>query len=338
MRRALYFIATATLAIAALAVTQYVLGHFFPVEGVAIAFLGGLFGGGSKTTTTTLDPATQQYVDWSRGITQQGVGAIGGMGPLFAGPNAQARAGMGQIGGLGSFAQNPWMQQYMQGNQGLLGQLGVATEAFGPGAIETWMDPYRSDVIGGINQAFDRSGQVALNAAQQQATGAGAYGGSRLGVMQGIALAENERNRNQQVGGALSQGYNQAVQNWMANRQMAGNMGLAGLGGMFSGAQYGNQWDLSRGQANMQAGEYARQLQERMMQEPLYRQQMMTQMANAGVGPYGTTSTEKSSGSLLGGLLGLGMLGNVLIPGLGTGISQLGSALGLGGNIMGGTL
>lgn len=337
-RRVLYTIGAFALTLTALAVTQYVLGAIFSFEGVTLAFLGGLFGGGKTTTTTELDPATQEYVNWMRGVTQSGVNAVGDMGPLFAGPNRQAQMGMGQIGGLQGFQQNPLFQQYLQGMGQMAGGLPAGMENFSGEALQRFMDPYQQQVIGGINAAYDRSGQMALNAAKQQATGAGAYGGTRLGVMQAEALNENERLRNQQVGNTLSQGYGQAVQNFLGNRAYMGGMAQQGLGGLFGAGQYGNAWNMQRGQANMQAGEYARALQERQMQEGLYRQQMMTGMANAGVGPYGTTQTEQKSGNIFGNLLGAGMFAANLFPGIGTGISQLGGALGLGGNIMGRSL
>jgi hypothetical protein len=321
-----------------LVVMHVLLRTLFPVEGIALAFLGGLFGGGDKTTTTTLDPETQQYVDWSRGVTQRGVDTIGGMGPMFAGPDWQSRMGARQVAGLGGFANDPRFQQYMQGMQGMAGMAGRAQEQWGPEAMQRLMDPYNQQVISGLNAQWDRSGRQAQIGVGQNAALQGAFGGSRHGVAEGVAANLNEQGRNQQIGEALSQGYYGAQNQFNQDRMLAQQQAMGGLGGIFQGGQYGNAWDLQRGQANMQSGEYMRALQERMMQEPMFRAQMQAQMANAGVGPYGTTSTEHTSGNFLGGLLGAGMLGAQLIPGIGTGISQLGSALGLGGNIMGGTL
>ncbi len=267
-------------------------------------FLGGLFGGGSKTTTTTLDPSTQRYVDRMRRSALGSADFIRNYGPTAQGVNAMGRQGMGVLGGLGSAWSSPAFQQYMQANQGLVGGLDFAQERFGEGALDAYMNPYQNQVIDAMNQQFDLSGKRAVQTAAQEATKAGAYGGSRSGLLQGAALGDVERQRNQAVSGALQQGYQNAYQQWMADRQMAAGLGQAGLGGLFAGQQYGNAWDMQRGQAQMQAGEYERALRERQLQEPLQRQLMAQQLINASVGPYGTTQKESGGGSFLGGLLG----------------------------------
>jgi hypothetical protein len=290
-------------------------------------FLGGLFGGGKTTTTNDLVPQDRAWVDYMRRLGQQGVGAIQNAGPLVAGPNAQAQMGAGQIAGLMP-GMSYGMQDWMNRNRSLADQLGFAGQQFGAGTLDAYMNPYQSQVIDAMNQQFDRSGQYALNAAKQQATGAGAYGGSRLGVMQAGALAQNEQARNAQIGNALQQGYGQAYNQWMQDRNMAAQLGSQGLGGMFSGMQYGNAWDMQRAQANMNAGEYMRNLQQQQMQEPLMRAQAVQSLAGQAMGPYGTTQTQQKSGSLFGGLLGAA----TTIGGLG-GFGALGS---LAGKIFGG--
>jgi hypothetical protein len=230
---------------------------------------------------------------------------ITGYGPTAQGVNAMGRQGMGVLGGMGSAWQSPAFQQYMQANQGLIGGLDFAGQRFGEGTLDQYMNPYQSQVIDAMNQQFDLSGQRAVQTAAQEATKAGAFGGSRSGMLQGAALGQVEQARNQAVSGALQSGYQNAYQQWMADRQMAAGLGQAGLGGLFAGQQYGNAWDMQRGQAQMQAGEYERALRERQLQEPLQRQLMAQELMNASVGPYGTSTTEKTGGgSLFGNLLG----------------------------------
>jgi hypothetical protein len=117
------------------------------------------------------------------------------------------------------------------------GQQALNALAGNPAAAQQLMNPYQSQVIDALNKQYDVSNKQAINAVNNQATLANAFGGSRQGVAAGTALAANARNQNQQVAGLLNQGYSDTM-----NRasQLAGlgfggananaNLGLQGVG------------------------------------------------------------------------------------------------------------
>ena len=108
--------------------------------------------GGSKsqTQTTALDPATQAYVDQLR---QAAIGSSGS--PIY-----------------GQFAQ--------------AGQTGLAALTGQPGAVNSLMNPYSET----LNPYWDVLRGKTLNAIGDQASLAGAFGGSRQGVAEGQGLAD----------------------------------------------------------------------------------------------------------------------------------------------------
>jgi len=317
----------------------------------------------SGTSTTNVDPATQAYVEQMRARASGAANMMDQPGSFFAGPNSQFMRGMNglnqDLSGLG-----PDLSQYMT-NLGLGGQapgtgtnLGGMRTALDPtlgelnwGASQMdvnrfreFMNPYEQSVVESMYATGDRQRQGVRTAAQQQATAAGAFGGSRGEILQ----AEGMRNVNQdeaaQIAALRNQGYAQAqglasnewgtMQNLglqaavagqqgalaAAGLQQQGDLGFAGLqlqqdqfganqelqrlglgvqqGLGFAGLQ--QQQDFQRAgmqqnqaQAQMQAGEYLRNLEERKLQEGVWRQQMGLGFMQQGMGPYGTsTSTQ----------------------------------------------
>lgn len=144
-----------------------------------------------------------------------------------------------------------------------------------PGEMaQAFMNPYQDQVIGGIRGEFDHlRGQAATQNAQQ-ATAAGAFGGSRQAVTEGSRLGALDRAQGQQVGQFLNQGYQNA---------------------------------LSQG---TQFAEHQRQLREQQMRAPLFGNQQAMNMMNLGMGPIGQTNTQtQPGGSRLGGALSGGLSG-----------------------------
>jgi hypothetical protein len=147
-------------------------------------------------------------------------------------------------------------------NSGLMGagQKGLAALSGDKGALQGLMDPYQGQVIDAANAQWDRTNQQTTMGANDAATRAGAFGGARHGIMEGTALAANNMNRNSQIGGLLSSGFENAM-------GRAG--GLAGMGFNAAGAN-----------ANLGMGGVG---------SP---QQWMLQMLKQGYnGPSGTTSS-----------------------------------------------
>ena len=177
-------------------------------------------------------------------------------GTLFKDLTRQQRATEGQAGGLEGIPQQQVAQfDPMQQQAFGLAQSGIgtyqpyldassqftqaATQAYDPSqAYKPYMNPYQNEVIGAIEQQFDK----AQNLQNQQATQAGAFGGAR----QGIQSAELTGQRAQTVGTAQAQNYGQAQQ--QAQQQFASQMGRygeaakmsAGLGGQQQQQQLGD--------------------------------------------------------------------------------------------------
>jgi len=201
---------------------------------------------------------------------------------------------------------NPYQQAFGQQAGQLAQNLGFAQQQ-GLGGIGAYMNPYEQQVIGGVQSDFDRQRQIAQMMGAQQATQGGAFGGSRGAVLQGQMLGDVGRNEAQTLAGLRYGGFGDAAQRLMADRQMAANLGLAGFQGQ---GLLGQQMAQNR----------------------------MASLAGmqGAIGPFQGTVTDeqKMQGNWLSGLLGMGGLAANFIPGIG----QLGAALGLGGNIMGGNL
>jgi hypothetical protein len=129
-------------------------------------------------------------------------------------------------------------------NSGLqtAGQQGLAAMQGDPGAVQGLMNPYQQQVVDATNQQWDRTDQHTMNAVNDRATQARAFGGSRHGIATGSALAQNNMNRNQQVGGLLYGGFNDAMgrANQLTQAGMYGSMQNANLG--MGGVGSPEQW------------------------------------------------------------------------------------------------
>jgi hypothetical protein len=122
-----------------------------------------------------------------------------------------------------------------------------------------------------VRSEFDQLRAGATRATNQAATRAGAFGGSRQGVLEGTRLAELDRSQAQTIGGLLSNQFNNAL----------------GQGMTFT--------------------EQQRRLAEQRLQEPLFRQQMAQQFLGGGVGPVSQDQTQIQEGNLLGDIAGAGL-------------------------------
>jgi hypothetical protein len=152
------------------------------------------------------------------------------------------------------------------------------------------MDPYMANVIGGVRGEFDHlRGQAAMGA-NQQATMAGAFGGSRAALMQGARMGELDRAQTGQIGGLLSQGYGQAVN----------------------------------------LAEMQRMQRERQLQSPLYGAQQGLNFMNLGMGPMGQATSQPVNKNPVGMAMGGASVGSAFGPigaGIGGGLGLLGGLL-----------
>lgn len=157
--------------------------------------------------------------------------------------------------------------------------------------IQGAMNPYMDQVIGGVRGEFDHLRSQAGMQTEQDATMAGAFGGSRQGVAEGVRLGELDRAQTGQIAGLMQGGYNQALQ----------------------------------------FAEHQRSLQERQMQEPLFRNQQALNFMNLGMGPVGTTQTQTTPRNPLGSAAGGALAGSAFGPwgaAIGGGVGLLGGLFG----------
>jgi hypothetical protein len=205
--------------------------------GAGIGAVGSLLGPKEQTTTQTtqLDPRTQQHLNRWRQLAGE------------------------QYRGAQSFT--PGMTD-LQGRFGdLAGNLAFGSQV-GLGGIEEYFNPYQEEVIGGVQAGFDRQRLLNRERAAEQATRAGAFGGSRSAVLEAQGARGIGMNEMQQIGQMRHAGFGAAAGMLGADRMRAMNLGLTGLQGLQGLEQFQNM-----------------------------RQQQAMQGFGAAMGPYqGTTS------------------------------------------------
>jgi hypothetical protein len=245
---------------------------------------------GSTTATTAPDAQTAQYGQQVWDAAQR-AGAAPGYG---VDPQTTA-AGQGFAG----FAN--------------AGNLGLGALSGDPSAVKSFMSPYQQNVIDQLHKQFGLMRSDATNDVNAQATAAGAFGGSRHGVAEGVALGKLGDAEGQQTATALNQGFGDAMSRAgsVANLGFGANGALAGL------------------------GEYNRNVA--MQNDPAMRQFSLLSQAFAGM-PRGTvtngTQTNGHNGATgaLGGAATGAQIGSMFGPGIGTGIGAgIGGLLGLFG-------
>ena len=137
--------------------------------------------------------------------------------PNLAGPGGDIGGGFNVNNAAASGLQNA-----MGATTGILG---------GPLNVGAFNNPFEDEVIQNVQSDIERQRQMAINDVGAQAQAAGAYGGSRQGVMEGTTNAEFGRLAANTIAPLRMTGYNTAMSNAMADRNQrlgAANQ-LAGL-------------------------------------------------------------------------------------------------------------
>ena len=120
---------------------------------------------------------------------------------------------------------------------------------YGQSPVDKFMNPYERQVIDTAMADIQRAGDIQGQGLRAQAVGAGAFGGSRSGIMES-ELGRNILDQQARTAGQMRQsGYQNALQQaqqafeaskgrGLQASQLAGNLGqgIAGLGGMAQGA------------------------------------------------------------------------------------------------------
>jgi len=133
-------------------------------------------------------------------------------------------------GGLGVKQFADFTPQY-QAAQERLTNLGMA--GFTPESISQFMNPYQEEVIGSAMSDIERQRQMQQVSDAAAATRAGAFGGSRQGVVDALTNEAALRQGASTSAQLRSQGYAQAAQ----LAQQAQQMGLQGAGAVMSAQQ-----------------------------------------------------------------------------------------------------
>lgn len=201
---------------------------------------------------------------------------------------------------MGASANQP-TQNVFQGSAQAMQQAGQTygnLAGFQPSA-QQYMSPYTSEVIDRTQQDIMRQQQMAQNQLGAQATQAGAFGGSRHGVAEGVMAGEYGRMAGDIAAQQRQRAYEQAMDTAFrtAGMQQAGAGGLAGLGGQLFGM--GQQTQAAIGAQ----GAFQRQLQQQMMDLAKQQYYGAAGAPLAGLGamtnvlgsvPYGTTTTQRT--------------------------------------------
>ncbi|MGE0278353.1 MAG: hypothetical protein AB7R40_23400 [Nitrospiraceae bacterium] len=129
--------------------------------------------GGEKQTTqtTTLDPASQQYVDRTRGRAESAYQNIMNAGPLFIGPDPRT----------------------------------IEEQ------IQPFINPYQSQVVDATRAEFDNLRGQARRGVSDAALKLGVYDSGRHGVAQGVREGELDRAQASTIAGLLQGGYESAL-------------------------------------------------------------------------------------------------------------------------------
>lgn len=177
-------------------------------------------------------------------------------------------------------------------SQALQGAIGGTAQAMrGPLQVGSYMNPYTTNVINRTQQDIARQQQMAQNTLGAQAQRAGAFGGSRHGVAQGVMAGEYGRMAGDIAAQQRQAGYGQALSAAMQDR--AARLGAA--------SQLG-----SLGQQAFQTGQT---IQQQQMQQGLMQQALQQQLIDAARQQY-AGYTGAPAASLSAPLAALGVVPN----------------------------
>ena len=244
---------------------------------------------GNTTQTVALDPTTQGYANdvWKAASTAANAG-----GTPVNGLTQNAAAGFGSIANTGN--------------------LGFGALSGDPAAVAKMMSPYQSGVIDALNQQYAKMRAGTMNDVNAAATAAGAFGGSRHGVAEGVALGNLGAAQGQQIANTLDTGFNNA----MSRAGTLANLGFSANGALASLGDYMRQVDVENNPA---------------MRNFLFKLQAMNGMPHGQVNTTVSTNGHNGATGALGGAATGAEVGGYFGP-IGAGIGAgLGGLLGLFG-------
>jgi hypothetical protein len=135
-----------------------------------------------------------------------------------------------------------------------IGFQGVNAPNFLQGDVSAYMNPFIQNVEDAALSRLQGATQTAVNRIGDQAVQARAFGGSRQGIAEGVALGEAARSAGELSANLRSQGFNQAAQLLQADQQRAMQAQLANQQAGLTASQVNAQQMLQSQQLNQQAG------------------------------------------------------------------------------------
>lgn len=195
--------------------------------------------GGPKEQVVTqkLDPGMQQYRDdvFNKARQVAGQGYVPYSGDRVAGADPSSQRAAGAMGAMpGQY--DSFGRSMMGGGPDIGAYAGAgsaAARALGgdAAAIHSLMNPYQQNVIDSLGSEYDHMRDKASMATNSEATGAGAFGGSRHALLEGERLGALDRGQMSDVANLLNSGFNSTM-------DRAGQTANLGLGAQQLGANY----------------------------------------------------------------------------------------------------
>ena len=310
--------------------------------------MGSVLAGGSNTSTSTQSPPPQVLANY-QGLVNRATGVANTPYTPYPGEQVaplsnQTQQGLGAVNQYASAAQ-PYLQQAGQMTQAAATP--VTPTPFSASAVNQFENPFTQDVVDTTQAEFNNQNQQQAQFLNSQNIGAGAFGGDRAGVSQGILAGQQQLTEAPVIAGLNQANYNQALAEFNNQQQTAlgaGEFNNSMLGQMAQ--QYGN---VGTGIQNAGMQGANAQIQEGMI--PQTEQQMIdTSLQNTwnqgqaypfqttdflgniiegtGTNSGGTSSSTQPGPSALGQIAGLGTaaVGALSNPAVTSGLGSLGTA------------
>lgn len=237
-------------------------------------------GGGSKTPATTTTIQKTELPAWLEGVTKENLAiadrlsqrpyeAYGGQTIAGFSPEQEQafnymKQGVGMTDPL--YQRATGVTSDVAGydpqnvNAGSIGFDRVNAPSFLQGDIGAYMNPYIGNVENAAISRLQDASRQNINRLGDQARAAGAFGGSRQGIAEGVALGETARSAGELSANLRSQGFNTAAGLMQADQQRAMQAALANQAAGITAGQT-NLDALMRAQlANQNAGLQGAQL------------------------------------------------------------------------------
>lgn len=303
--------------------------------------------GGSSQPATTTQVTKTELPAWLEGTTKENIAiadqisrrpyqAYGGQ--LTAGYTPEQMAAMDYAQQGVGMTTPLYQTAAIAANQAAgYNPMQVQSQNFLQGNINAYMNPFTQQVENAALQRLESATKTGINRIGDQARAAGAFGGSRQGIAEGVALGEASRAAGELSANLRSQAFNtgaalmqsdqgRALQAQLAN-QAAGlqgqQLGLSAAGqlqNIAQGAQQARQMDA----ATLESIGAAKQSQQQALLDEAYSRWLESrnypiEMLNLRLGA--TTATPYSSTQTMTGTRTGGGSGSNFLSGLGTAAS-----------------